>query len=758
MKNVWYLSILLSINVTVARWIISLTYTPNVPVPHTLARMVVGMGMTFLGLLVLMLGTVSNAFLSAMDLPQHRLKEVKTKTPRLTKSGILTPSFHLHDLEQRQRQGPYRLTSSLYSTSPTSSAPIGGRSTNFTQLITNCISTLSYENLRISLVEADGISVIEWLANFFNRNSKLPFEVLLEKLSIMEDQQVEIKSAYKSPDIKVIQTLSPSSIASSLSESIQYVCNCLTEDLQNVEKENEEALALATVRVRGSCTEYDKARLRVHERSKAYSGTTKERVRQDFYDFMNNVITSIAFDRYREDLMESGVDEANVNLLCDHIEAILNGTIEEPILGGSRNSISNGFIDSSYSNSPLAYDNELQQSEKTRSQQDEFSPQELLERLYIHGLVRKEHKENTKYTVDIDIYSIVDGVAKKRVEVKNDALLIMSDMTNRTGGVGSSQDLRSSPSINVNVAGVPVESPSFTIKFFQDIYKRATERITKEKGNNGGGDNDGTEDGGNPADKNVTSNEIDGNNSEDDDEENDDMALSSVGPVTINVSPDELASSDDSVSSSGRVGWTTGVDMDDGVGNVNSEAAQKTDSSGAMSRVALLDGGNGFDPPRKRNDYDDDDRNEEWDDSRSPVNYGEVPHGDISVFTSLIAKHEMWIRIISIKEEQEPSGLSDVNQDRGVRWADRDVIYVKYACIEATSDKDKNFLLQRWVPYEEAVELLKNLEQNMKQDREATQKFLEECQKFDILPIIEDKDLNETGNDTPFFGGDVSMM
>ena len=57
-----------------------------------------------------------------------------------------------------------------------------------------------------------------------------------------------------------------------------------------------------------------------------------------------------------------------------------------------------------------------------------------------------------------------------------------------------------------------------------------------------------------------------------------------------------------------------------------------------------------------------------------------------------------------------------------------------------------------------ALTFVKSLEENMKQDREATQKFLNECKKFDIFPVVEDKNLNETGNETPFFGGDVSMM
>ena len=67
-------------------------------------------------------------------------------------------------------------------------------------------------------------------------------------------------------------------------------------------------------------------------------------------------------------------------------------------------------------------------------------------------------------------------------------------------------------------------------------------------------------------------------------------------------------------------------------------------------------------------------------------------------------------------------------------------------------------MFQRWVLYEDAIESLKSIEQNMKEDREATQKFLDECGKFDIFPIVEDKNIDESGDDTPFFGGDVSMM
>ena len=334
----------------------------------------------------------------------------------------------------------------------------------------------------------------------------------------MEDQQIEIKGAYKSPDIKVIQTLSPLAIAKSLSESRQYVCNCLLQDLQTIEKENEEALALAMVRTRGSHTEYEKAKLRADERmKKPITGTTKQRLRQDVYSFMNNVITSIAFDRYQEDLIASGADEANVKSLYDHIQAILNGTIEDPILKSSGNyNEPEDFRQSSlfHSKSSSAYDNELQLSETATSQQNdvEFSVQELLERLYVHGLVRTHHEEKTKeVAVDIDIYSVVDGVAKNRIDIANDALIIMSDILNRTtDSTGSSQDLQSSPSIDVHVAGVPIDSPSFTVNFFQDIYKQATEGFKKDK-RRGDGGNDGSR----SFDKNITNNQVDGDDSDD---------------------------------------------------------------------------------------------------------------------------------------------------------------------------------------------------------------------------------------------------
>ena len=396
--------------------------------------MAVGMGVLFLVLIMLLLAAESYAFFSAVNMAQQRPNKGKTKISRRSNPGSFVPLYHHHNWNKRQQQRPYRLTTVLYSSSSSSSTNTSVKSANFTQLITNCISQLSYENTRISLVEADSISVIEWLANFFNNNSKVSYEVLLERLSVMEDQQIEIKGAYKSPDIKVIQTLSPLAIAKSLSESRQYVCNCLLQDLQTIEKENEEALALAMVRTRGSHTEYEKAKLRADERmKKPITGTTKQRLRQDVYSFMNNVITSIAFDRYQEDLIASGADEANVKSLYDHIQAILNGTIEDPILKSSGNyNEPEDFRQSSlfHSKSSSAYDNELQLSETATSQQNdvEFSVQELLERLYVHGLVRTHHEEKTKeVAVDIDIYSVVDGVAKNRIDIANDALIIMSD-------------------------------------------------------------------------------------------------------------------------------------------------------------------------------------------------------------------------------------------------------------------------------------------------------------------------------------------
>jgi hypothetical protein len=45
----------------------------------------------------------------------------------------------------------------------------------------------------------------------------------------------------------------------------------------------------------------------------------------------------------------------------------------------------------------------------------------------------------------------------------------------------------------------------------------------------------------------------------------------------------------------------------------------------------------------------------------------------------------------------------------------------------------------------------------MREDRETTQNFLDECQKFDFYPIV-DNNKGADGDDTPFYGGGVNMM
>jgi hypothetical protein len=181
------------------------------------------------------------------------------------------------------------------------------------------------------------------------------------------------------------------------------------------------------------------------------------------------------------------------------------------------------------------------------------------------------------------------------------------------------------------------------------------------------------------------------------------LAPAVVGPAVVGISPHQLDEGE--AESDGLVGWSTGVDTeDDGMGNVNSEAAQKTDSSGTRQKTGtvVLDGGSSrFDPPGDRINDDDNEGSEEIDDNRKPVDYYEIPHGNIEDFRNLIAKHKVWIRTIGIKEEQEvPAG-----RDEGDITL-RDTILVKYACLEVTHSVDKNYLFQRWVKFEDAVQLL----------------------------------------------------
>ena len=233
----------------------------------------------FLSLLVLLLATVNHAFLPTTNIPHRKLTAGEIGIKHSIKPGRFASSFRHYSKEKRQ----YRTTHPLYLSelSPSSSSSSPSTSTNFTQLIRNCVYQLSYENLRISLVESDSVPIIEWLANFSNENSKLSYEVFLEKLSVMEDQQLEIKGAYKSPDIKVMQTFSPSSIAKSLEKSTLYVCSCLEEDLLGISKENDEALALATVWAKRGSSEYKKAKTKALENRTPRKTTTNERLRRE---------------------------------------------------------------------------------------------------------------------------------------------------------------------------------------------------------------------------------------------------------------------------------------------------------------------------------------------------------------------------------------------------------------------------------------------------------------------------------------------
>lgn len=63
----------------------------------------------------------------------------------------------------------------------------------------------------------------------------------------MEDQQIEIKNDCKSPDIRVVHSLSPRKIAQSLVESKQFVCKNLIPDLCFIGEENVEAFEAAKI-------------------------------------------------------------------------------------------------------------------------------------------------------------------------------------------------------------------------------------------------------------------------------------------------------------------------------------------------------------------------------------------------------------------------------------------------------------------------------------------------------------------------------
>lgn len=118
---------------------------------------------------------------------------------------------------------------------------------------------------------------------------------------------------------------------------------------------------------------------------------------------------------------------------------------------------------------------------------------------------------------------------------------------------------------------------------------------------------------------------------------------------------------------------------------------------------------------------------------------------------------QIWIRIIATKEEEEPIKPEEDSavKEKSKSWDSRPRAYVKYACIEATSDRDKEFLYSRWVKYDDAVILFKELEQNMLEDREATFKFRQECEKYGI--ILEPR-RDESSGESPFFGGPVNWM
>ena len=46
----------------------------------------------------------------------------------------------------------------------------------------------------------------------------------------------------------------------------------------------------------------------------------------------------------------------------------------------------------------------------------------------------------------------------------------------------------------------------------------------------------------------------------------------------------------------------------------------------------------------------------------------------------------------------------------------------------------------------------------MREDREATQRFKIECEKYGIAPIITENEVTTGEDDSPFYGGSVPMM
>jgi hypothetical protein len=61
---------------------------------------------------------------------------------------------------------------------------------------------------------------------------------------------------------------------------------------------------------------------------------------------------------------------------------------------------------------------------------------------------------------------------------------------------------------------------------------------------------------------------------------------------------------------------------------------------------------------------------------------------------------------VGVKNEEEPldpvaspsdSTLPPSPNEKSLSWKDRRVVFVKYACLEATSERDKTFIFCRWV-------------------------------------------------------------
>ena len=133
--------------------------------------------------------------------------------------------------------------------------------------------------------------------------------------------------------------------------------------------------------------------------------------------------------------------------------------------------------------------------------------------------------------------------------------------------------------------------------------------------------------------------------------DNDDLVGSTIWQKPIVESPGGSGDFNEGIRPT--TGWNAGA----GIGGPadGSSPGLKPDSSGAkkVTGTILLDP-----PPREPpNKPGDDDRGgDEWEDSRKSVDYREVPHGSIAQFEALAKNFTLWVRVLGMKEEEEPEG------------------------------------------------------------------------------------------------------